>query len=490
MPAPPVVLLLIDGLRADALAEGIYSSELPHLSRLFSKEQGNGWLSATIAPAPSITFASQASLVTGAHPKQHDVPGNEFFDRFGVHKHGKPHYFAMDIGDTFDVADTLEVFTNGLATRCLGARTLYERAAARGATSAVIGHMYANGADRWIPPSVDMLVRLTKAPAPLKITPHDFDAHIIELAVEDIKKNGLPDIFTVYLLGMDAYSHTEGTSHQVNYLKQIDPLIGELEEAVKAAKPRGKHVFWMLAADHGQRDVPADSEHAIRLQDVEPIFSSLGMDLSDHFGEGDDSDAIFAMNGGMAFVYLRRHHGRRWAPWSEPPDFRKQVLPLAHRFWEAHLHGKHSPMLEGAVHSVLVRPVEAEGWHSDYFALTPKGKLVSLEDWFARVHPSTHVDGLNRIRNMTSPLAGDILVITEPRTQKYFGHPVAGLHGGLSPECSYGALAIGWPGVDRKAFERARNVFVEAMAVRCHMEGGRLPQVADAAVGLEAVLTD
>ena len=35
-----------------------------------------------LAPAPSITFTSQASLFTGTQPREHGVPGNQFTTNF------------------------------------------------------------------------------------------------------------------------------------------------------------------------------------------------------------------------------------------------------------------------------------------------------------------------------------------------------------------------------------------------------------------------
>ncbi len=484
MATPHVVLVFIDGLRPDALAEAIENGKMPHLERLLGAQHIHGWVTSVLAPAPSITFASQASLITGAHPNQHDVPGNQFFDRFGVHSNGKARHYAFDIGDTLEVDDAVEVFTRGLASRCLGARTIYERAASRGERSVVVGHMYANGADKWLPPKVDMLARLTKLPEPLHITPAEFDQHMLEIARQEIEANGLPDILTVYFMGMDAYSHKHGPAAQRAYLREtLDDLIGELVETVEGAASKNRPPLWLFAADHGQRPVPDDGEHAIPLAAFQTMFASMGRDLLDHPGEGRHSDTVLAFNGSMALVYLRKHQGE----WQEAPEF-ATVKTLGQRFWQAHQNGKGVPALEGALAGVFVRNVEADGWRTPYVALTPEGEFVTLETWFRRLPSRTHVDAVHRLQHMTSPLSGDMLLLTNPLSGRYFGHPVKGLHGGLSPEASQAALALAWPGVAPAAWQQMRERFAEAIRVRCETEGGRAPQTVDVLTGLEAIL--
>ncbi len=485
MPPRHIVLVFIDGLRPDALVEAVRADEAPHFQALLGEGENRGWLTSVLAPAPSITFASQASLVTGAHPNRHDVPGNQFFDRFGMHHGGKARHYAFDVGDTLEVDDAVEVFTRGLAGRCLGARTLYERAASRGQHAVVVGHMYANGADRWLPPKVEMLARLTKAPGPLKITPADFDRHVLALALDELRTHGLPNILTVYFMGLDAYSHAHGPDGQRVYVREtLDALVGELRSAVEALASKAYPPFWVLAADHGQRAVPADDDHAVPLRAMEPLFAAEGRDLLDYPGEGRHSDAVMAFNGSMALVYVRRQ-GETWA---QPPDFHNEVLPLARRFWQAHRRGAAAPALEGAVAAVLVRDAAHAGWRSSYVALTPEGELETLEAWFHRLPTDDAVEALPRLAGMASPLAGDVVVLLSPGSKRYFGHPVRGLHGGLSAEVSEAALMLAWPGVTPAVWQQARQQFVHAVEVRCQTEGGRRPQTADVLVGLEAVM--
>lgn len=145
---PPYLLLVdIDGLRPDLFQKAVREEAAPNLARLLGgPRMERGLLHPVLAPAPSITFTSQACLFTGAHPAQHGVPGNQFFDRFGRLSQGTPRHYAFDVGDSLSADDAVRVFTDGLAARCLQAPTLYEQLGRDGLRSVVVGHMYARGA--------------------------------------------------------------------------------------------------------------------------------------------------------------------------------------------------------------------------------------------------------------------------------------------------------------------------------------------------------
>jgi predicted AlkP superfamily pyrophosphatase or phosphodiesterase len=121
-----VLLIDIDGLRPDVFSAALGNGRLPNIERFLGGLQlAKGVQLPVLAPAPSITFCSQASLFTGAHPGQHGIPGNQFFDRFGSRNQGVPRHYAFDVGDTLAADDAVLVFTQGLASNCLCVPTLY-----------------------------------------------------------------------------------------------------------------------------------------------------------------------------------------------------------------------------------------------------------------------------------------------------------------------------------------------------------------------------
>jgi hypothetical protein len=162
-----LVILDIDGLRRDVFLSALADDRAPNLARLVGgPDAGQGLHFEPVSNAPSITFCCQASIFTGAHPEQHGIMGNQFYDRFGRASGGVPRHFAFDVGDSLAVDDAVLVFTGqtGLIGDLLSpdTPTLYEKAAARGLTSIVAYNMIARGATHWLKPNLVDIARFTK----------------------------------------------------------------------------------------------------------------------------------------------------------------------------------------------------------------------------------------------------------------------------------------------------------------------------------------
>jgi hypothetical protein len=483
-----IVLIDIDGLCAEVLEDALKSGRAPNLRRLLGGEGfERGLLYPLLAPAPSITFTSQASLFTGAHPAWHGIPGNQFFDRFGAYSDGQPRHYAFDVGDRLAVDDAVRVFTDGLAANCLLAPTLYERAAVLGFSSRVAAHMYARGAAQWLKPSLVNLARFTKGGNLFGMDAPAYDRYTLDQALESIQREGLPHILTVYFMGVDHESHLHGPQAQSDYLCGVlDGYIGELWEAVQGKLPaQAQAPLCLMFSDHGQIGMPADDRHSLRLgfpfeREMGHLFDALGLDVHDIPGEDPDCDAVVASNGGLAHVYLQNRKGR----WRDAPDFERDVLPVAQAFWEAHALGRYAPELQGALSGVLVRDVERESWSASYLALTPQGDRVPLAEWFALQPPELYADPVNRLDNLAGSLVGDVLLVSNYAEGFYFSAPLAGIHGGLHPRDSWAAMALGWPGVSQSTWDLAHEAFTDAVKRRCQAENHRLPSTADLMTGL------
>jgi hypothetical protein len=491
MPPAPLLLLDVDGLRADVLAAGLEQGRLPNIARLLGgAELSRGLLHPLLAPAPSITFAAQACLFTGAHPGQHGIAGNQFFDRFGAQNGGVPRHYAFDVGDTLAVDDAVRVFSDGLAARELRVDTLYERLAGQNLKSVVASHMYARGAAQWLRPSLTDIARFTKGGNLFGLGADEYDRRTLTNTLEYIRRQGLPDVLTVYWMGVDHESHVHGPGVQLDFLAGVlDAYVGELWEAVLKACPAGTSPVVALFSDHGQIGMPADDRHSLRLafpfeREMGHLFDALGLDVHDFPGEDPECDAVVASNGGMAQVYLQNRFGH----WADAPVFERDVRPVGAAFWQAHADGSHAGELQGALAGVLLRNVAEYGWHASYQALTPAGDIIPLENWFAAQPAGLYADPVNRIRNMSGPNSGDLLLISNYADGFYFAAPLSGMHGGLHPQDSTAALALGWPGAPAAVWESASQAFRAAIAARCQAENNRQSCVTDLVTGLMAVL--
>ena len=484
------LLIDVDGLRPDVFAAGLEENRLPNIARLLGGAGlERGTLLPVLAPAPSITFTSQACLFTGAHPSRHGIPGNQFFDRFGTHQGGMPRHYAFDVGDTLAVDDAVRVFTDGLAAKCLQAPTLYQSISQRGWHSVVACHMYALEASTWLQPSLSNLARFTKGGNLFGMSAPEYDRHTLQKTLDELTRNGLPNILTIYFMGLDHESHVHGPQAQIGYLAEvIDPMLGELWEKVVSLSEA--HLpFALLFSDHGQIGVPADDLHSIRLgfpfeREMGHLFDALGLDVHDFPGEDPNCDAVVASNGGLAHIYLQNKAGR----WADAPVFERDVIPVARAFWEAHASGSYASELKGALAGVLLRDVAQQGWNARFQALTPQGDLVPLEEWYVAQPPKLYADPVNRLHNLAGPLTGDLLLVSNYAGGYYFSSPIRGMHGGLHPEESWATLALGGPGMSDVEWRTAKDAFTDAVRVRCQDENERQPSTADLMTGFSALI--
>lgn len=487
-----LLLIDIDGLRQDVFDEVLKQEQIPNIARLLGgPEVTRGEQIPVLAPAPSITFCSQACLFTGTHPNENGIPGNQFFDRFGEYDDGAPRHYAFDVGDTLAADDAVRVFTDGLAARCLQTSTLYQHLAERGWNSVVSGNMYATGAETWIKPSLVDIARFTKGGNLFGLSSEEYDRRILEVTQEYLHGRGLPDVLTIHFLGLDHESHVYGPSAQHGYLvNHIDRMVGELWNTIEATS-NDFNPLVAIFSDHGQVEVMPDDRHSLRLafpceREIGHLFDALGLDVHDFPGEDPNCDAVVASNGGLAFVYLQNQKGH----WEDFPDFERDVIPVGNAFWEAHATGKYAKEMQGALAGVLIRNVERDGWHAPYQALTPENEIVSLAKWFAAeqmIH-QTYLDPIHRLNNLAGPMTGDLLLISNYADGFYFGAPITGIHGGLHPEDSRAVLAYGFPAVDESSAGAMRNTITDAIYTRCTAEGGRQPSTTDMLTGLFSIL--
>jgi hypothetical protein len=488
-----ILLVDIDGLRPDVLKQELSQGHLPHIANLLGGEGlSRGLLTPVLAPAPSITFTSQACLFTGAHPAKHGIPGNQFFDRFGKHSRGKPRHYAFDVGDTLAADDAVRVFIDGLAEKCLLVPTMYAALAEQHFRSVVVANMYAAGASVWLKPSLVNLARFTKGGNVFGLSAEDYDLYNLNQALDEISRNGLPEILTMYFMGLDHESHLHGPQVQAGYLQAVlDPMIGELwERIVKASGAAPANLpFCVIFSDHGQIGVPADDQHSLRLgfpfeRELGHLFDALGLDVHDYPGEDPACDAVLACNGGLAHLYLQNRRGR----WAQTPVFERDVLPVAQAFWEAHISGRYAQELHGALAGILVRNVEQDSWDAPYLALTPDRQLLSLAEWFDAQPGELYADPVHRLRNLAGPMVGDVLLISNYSDGYYFASPLAGVHGGLHPQDSWSTLAFGWPAASEDEWERLQQAISGRIRQRCQTEDDRSPSTADLRLVVEEAL--
>ncbi|MBL8056038.1 MAG: alkaline phosphatase family protein [Anaerolineales bacterium] len=489
-----LVILDIDGLRRDVFRRALADGSAPHLAGLLGgPEADRGLHFEPVSNAPSITFCCQSSLFTGAHPEQHGLVGNQFFDRFGRHSQGVPRHYAFDVGDTLAVDDAVRVFTGpaGLIGDLLAPETptLYERVAARGLTSTVAYNMIARGASHWLKPSLVDIARFTKGGGLLGLSAEQYDGAMLAAVLAHLRAGARPAVLTAYFMGLDHHSHEHGPAHQADYLARVvDPQVGRLVDGLRELGLWAGTVF-AVVSDHGQIAVIPDDQHSLRLsfpfdREMGYLFDALGLDVHDVPGEDPNCDAVVACNGGLAHVYLRHRAGH----WADRPRLQDDVLPVARAFWEAHQTGRHAPDLHGALAAVLVRDVEHAGWEADYQACPPEGVLQPVDQYLATHLEWETVAAGSRLQHLASPLCGDLLLVANGAGGFYFGPPVRGVHGGLHPAESEAVFSLGWPTGSPTQVAVLRLAAEGAVRDRCRQEGGRRAGLVDLVPAVTAVM--
>jgi hypothetical protein len=486
-----LVVVDLDGLRRDAFRGTLAAGGLPHVERIVGgRDGGTACHVDTLSTAPSITFAAQASIVTGQHPGAHAIPGNESFDRLGRISEGRPRHFGFDVGYTLAVDDAVAVFTgDGLASQLLSRETptLYEIASERGLTSTVAHHMYARGADAWLRPEIVDIARFTKGKGVLGLEAGAYDAEMIARSIAHLDAGNRPDLLTTYFMGLDHHSHIHGPSSQPTYLREvIDPQVGRLLDAL-AAYGMLEGALFVLVSDHGQTEVTPDDRHAIRLgfpfdRELGHVFAALGLDVHDIPGEDPACDAVMGLNGGMAYVYLQHRAGR----WADPPRYAEDVLPVAQAFSDVNELGLYEDELQGSLELILVRDAEREGWQGEYRVYLGGGRTQSFADYLA-AHPGLdYPDAANRIRLATSAMTGDLILVA--REGFYFATPMAGMHGGLLRGESETVLTFARPDASPGEVAWLRETVTGVVADRCASQGHREPSVADMVPAVSALM--
>jgi predicted AlkP superfamily pyrophosphatase or phosphodiesterase len=283
---PPrhAILIDVDGVRRDTFAEVYAAGKLPNFARAFSAAV---WFDGATTVTPTVTMAAQASIATGVTPAQHGIVGNQWYEPEGRRLFDYMNSSGITCVYGFTVLAG-SVCSGGLANRHLQAQTMYEAAAAAGLESLVIYNQYWKGSRRAAAPTAE------EGRAILDNNALDyrlFDRHMAQRAIQELQRQGLPPLLTLYFAGADGIAHKQGIASQADYLASvIDPLLGEILDVVEGVEPDWRtSTLFVLTSDHGRSDVEPHAEDLT-------LSASLTAALP--------ASARIAPNGGIAYIYL------------------------------------------------------------------------------------------------------------------------------------------------------------------------------------------
>ena len=243
-----LLLVSIDGLRPDyVLQADAHGLKIPHLRRIL---QEGAHASGARGVLPTVTYPSHTTIVTGVWPAKHGIYTNTTFDPLGRNFEGW-YWYSEDIA----------------------VPTLWEAAAKAGLTVGSVSWPVTVSA-KGIRYNVPEYWRTQKSPDDLKLlralsTPGLVaeiakDAGPYNVDLDDaipgdvartryavwILRHGKPQFMTVHLAALDHLQHGTGPfSPESNAtLEQIDGMLGQLEDAMRAANPDNAVC---VVSDHG-----------------------------------------------------------------------------------------------------------------------------------------------------------------------------------------------------------------------------------------------
>ena len=325
-----VVYVVIDGMRTEAFEQAAASGRAPALTYLRERSH---YVRDSVAAFPSITPCATATLITGATPDRHGIPGQCWYDRDEqrIVNYGQGPRLAF-IERVREVATDLFINLNSKHLRP-DVSTLHEDLADMGLTTASTNFLVYRGRHRQdVQPSAWEKLFLDEGAAEAELlgpSEHYFadvvsgpsaacEEHLgvrgklkrIKAADEwascvarNLVEQGAADMILFYLHENDHFSHHKGPAVQFENLVRAGELIGNVMEALGSWDRTLEEVGFVLTADHGQSPVLKDDDHFIDLDDVLADF-----DVVEPHRENPDPlegrDLVQCGNGRAGFVYL------------------------------------------------------------------------------------------------------------------------------------------------------------------------------------------
>lgn len=309
--APIVILIGVDGLRADVL------TEFPEATANMRALAADGVRASAMIPAmPSVTFVNFYTLATGLYPDRHGIVSNASYSRslgriMARTEHGRSEWWGGEpIWATAEKAGvkTATMFWLGSEAEIAGVRP-----------------------DRWLPYQHEK----------------PYDERVSEvLDWLDTPESDRPRLVTLYFHSVDTAGHIFGpkSAQERAAIADVDEQIGALMAGVEELG-LGKRVHYILVSDHGMAPVPAGNvinlDRYISFDDVlipkfeGPDGPGRGPLVHIFVERGDVDDVYDALakgaDGAPFSVYRREQLPARWR--LNHPDRTGDIVAVAEPGW-------------------------------------------------------------------------------------------------------------------------------------------------------------
>lgn len=323
-----VVYIIVDGMGTEAFEQAVASGRAPAFELI--KSHGK-YVRDSVAVFPTITPAATASLVTGATPALHRIPGMCWYDRDAQRfvNYGQSPRAAIVEGVSQVVRDVML----NLNARHLSpdVDTIHEQLDGIGFTTASINFMLFRGpymhdvdpnlftktlfrrklpdqapgpkehyfADAIAGPSEACSKLLSKRGIQNRIKATDAWAACV---TRELLERDAADMILFYLHENDHASHRAGPDSQVENIIEADAHVAHVLDAFDSWERAVEEVGFVVTADHAQSPVSDEEDHILDLNDILSDFKRVSPKRGkEKFG---DNDLAAAGNGRVGFIYL------------------------------------------------------------------------------------------------------------------------------------------------------------------------------------------
>lgn len=320
-----VIWIMADSLMSQAIDQGIKSGDLPAFSFLISHGH---YQKEVISSFPTMSVTVDSTLITGAHPDRHHIPGLIWFDNQEqrIVNYGTGLNEILRDGLTQAAEDMVQNLNHKHLNQEI--QTIFEALEERGIrTGSINGLIYRGSNDHklafpsWVAKPLSLPDQVNvKAPDffalgmfanPLqgKVSLPDGltkefgfkDAYSVEATKYLIKNDLLPDFLFVYLPDLDKPLHKKGPGPQEKKaVQKLDREIAELLDSFGSWNEAIQHVTWVVCGDGGQTSiVPSNQNPVVQLDQLLNNYQVLkpGQQPSEK------TEVALAVNERSAFVY-------------------------------------------------------------------------------------------------------------------------------------------------------------------------------------------
>ena len=334
VPKRRVVYVVVDGMSTTAFEQAIASGRAPAFA--FLRDRGR-YVRDSVAVFPTITPCATASLVTGATPANHGIPGMCWYDRDAERfvNYGQSPRAAIVEGMSQIVRDVMQ----NLNSKHLSpdVQTIHERLHALGLTTASINFMVFRGPfERELEPSLlERLLFRKHLPSSIPGPKEHYFADVVSgpaggcrkfprgrkiehrihatdgwaaCVTRELLERDAADMILFYLHENDHTSHRSGPSSQVDNLIAADEHLAYVLDSLGSWERTAEEVGFVVTSDHSQSPVSEEEDHILDLSEILDDFRQVRPGRGkERFG---GNDLAVAGNGRVGFVYLNADRKR------------------------------------------------------------------------------------------------------------------------------------------------------------------------------------